>query len=527
MRVEEMLEQTARDHPHKVALVCGAETRTYKSLDSATSCLAFSFTAVGLHDGERVAIFMESSVESVLSVFAVLKSGGIFLILAPGTKMTRLISILNDSSSAAVVTDAAGAKTIHECRRSLSHLRVVYIKGSGPDIGSDPGSDNDSDRGYQLLSFEESIQRNCHEEIFEKTRGPDTDPAALIYTSGSTGESKGVVLSHLNISFSTDSIVTYLTNTDQDIILNVLPFSHSYGLTQLMTSIRAGATLILAHMLRNSGDIVELMATERVTGFAMTPTIAGAFAELDLSIPDLSALRYVTNASDALPLTVMRRLLHQLPHVQFFSMYGLTECIRVSFLPPDQVSGRPTSIGRGLPVQEMYLVDEQGSRLGPGTTGELVVQGPNVMLGYWGKPTESEKVMKVAAQNKRVFFTGDFFRMDEEGYFYFLSRKDDIIKTCDQKVAPMEVERVICSIPGVKEAVVLGVPDSILGHAVKAVVRVEDGVQLSRREIISQCKQHLESFKVPTFVEFCDHFPKTSTGKVERYKLAAGSFTNT
>jgi long-chain acyl-CoA synthetase len=514
MRIEQFLEQTARCYPQKVAIVCDGQQWTYKRLEDAADALASAFIAHGVLNNERVAIFLDNSVETVFSIFATLKVGGIFVVLGSNTKLPRLVRLLTDCEATALITDFAGLKLVGNYLEQLPHLKLVFGKKSDCQSLS-----HQSKHYFSLLDI---LQQYEATKVCPQRTLADTDPAALVYTSGSTGEPKGVILSHANIYASTTAIATYLSNSNQDIILSVLSLSHTYGLTQLMTAFEAGATLILERSIWSSREVVNLMALERVTGFALTPTIASALLELDLSRYDLSALRYVTNAAAALPVSTIHRFRHALPHVQLFSMYGLTECMRASFLPPDLIDIRPRSIGRGLPNQEMYIVDEEGARLGCGKVGELVVRGPNVMQGYWRRPEETNKVLKVGAcSGAKVLYTGDLFEIDEGGYFYFVGRKDDMIKSCGEKVSPLEIEEVLCSLEGIAEAAVVGVPDRVLGQAIKAVIRLKEGAKVSQRTILRHCVKHLEAFKVPTVVEFRAWLPKTASGKIERHQLAA------
>jgi len=270
--------------------------------------------------------------------------------------------------------------------------------------------------------------------------------------------------------------------------------------------------------------IIELLNQEHVTGFPIVPTISAVLLQLDLSAHRFPALRYITNTAAALPTDHIRRLRDLFPDVKIFSMYGLTECKRVSYLPPDQIDIRPTSVGRGMPNEEVYVVDDTGQRASAGTVGELVVRGSNVMKGYWELPEETDRMLKPGPlPGEKVLHTGDLFRMDEEGYLYFVGRKDDIIKTRGEKVSPREVEDVLHAMPGVAEAAVIGVPDEVLGEAIKAVVRPQVGAKLTAEEVIHWCSLKLENFMVPKFVEFQGEFPKTLTGKISKRELAMAS----
>jgi len=231
-------------------------------------------------------------------------------------------------------------------------------------------------------------------------------------------------------------------------------------------------------------------------------------------------LRYLTNTAAALPRAHIERLREIFPQAKLFSMYGLTECKRCTYLPPEQLGVRPDSVGIAIPGTEAYVVDEQGQRVPAGTVGELVIRGAHVMKGYWGDAAATERVLKPGPHPwEKVLHTGDLFRADAEGYLYFVGRKDDIIKTRGEKVSPKEVENVLYELPGIREAVIVGVPDPILGQAVKAIVVAEAGV--TEREVIRHCAARLEDFMVPSTVEFREQLPKSENGKIARRELAA------
>ena len=329
------------------------------------------------------------------------------------------------------------------------------------------------------------------------------------------------MLTHLNIVSAATSITTYLENRPDDVILNVLPLSFDYGLYQVLMAFKIGGTLVLERSFTYPYRIIELLQKEQVTGFPVVPTISAIMLQLDLSAHRFPALRYITNTAAALPTDHIRRLRNLFPEVRIFSMYGLTECKRVSYLPPEQIDLRPTSVGRGMPNEEVYIVDDSGRPADPGTVGELVVRGSNVMKGYWELPEETDRVLKQGRlPGEKVLYTGDLFRMDEEGYLYFVGRKDDIIKTRGEKVSPREVEDVLHAMPGVAEAAVIGVPDDVLGEAIHAVIRSQAGVNLTAEEVIHWCSLKLENFMVPKSVDFQGELPQTSTGKISKRELA-------
>jgi acyl-coenzyme A synthetase/AMP-(fatty) acid ligase len=267
-------------------------------------------------------------------------------------------------------------------------------------------------------------------------------------------------------------------------------------------------------------SILKRIQEERVTGFAGVPTIFALIAQMDLSGLELASLRYVTNAAAALPPEQVKHLCRKLPGVAFYSMYGLTEVKRALYLPPELLEQKPGSVGVAIPGTEVWLEDEVGNRLGPGEVGELVVRGRHVMRGYWDAPELSARRFRTdRISGERVCYTGDLFRMDEEGCMYFVSRKDDVIKVRGEKVAPTEVENVLCGLAGVVEAAVIGVCDPVLGQSVKAFVVASDK-NVTAREVLAHCRAHLEDFMVPKTLEFREALPKSPSGKIQKRELA-------
>ena len=327
-------------------------------------------------------------------------------------------------------------------------------------------------------------------------------------------------MTHLNMISAASSIIQYLGNRKTDITLNVLPLSFDYGLYQLIMTFMFGGTLVLEKSFAYPGPIIEKLIKERVTVFPGVPTIFAILLQLNLRDSDFTYLRCFTNTAAALPVQHIKLLRKRFPHVKIYSMYGLTECKRVSYLPPDMIEKKPESVGKGMPNQQVYIVDENGEKVGPGVIGELVVRGSHVMKGYWKAPQETKKRLKPGPYpGENVLYTGDLFRMDEDGYLYFVARKDDIIKTRGERVSPKEIEEVLYEIDGVREAAVIGVPDDILGNSIKAFIVPAKGKDITKERVLRYCKQNLEYFMVPKEVEFVDSFKKTTSGKIDKKAL--------
>jgi amino acid adenylation domain-containing protein len=512
LQLESFLEASAQRFPDKTALVFDRRRLTYGELESRANQLAHAMIARGLDRGDRVAIWLDNSPEVVMTLFATLKAGAVFVLLNPTTKRDRAEYILNDCRARALVTDDSHARLLGAPRVRLPHLEMAWTVGRSKELGS---------LGMQLSS----IQAVFGDETFLEPPGPrraiDMDLAALIYTSGSTGVPKGVMMTHLNMVSATTSITAYLENTSDDIILNVLPLSFDYGLYQVLMTFKVGATLLLERSFTFPHLVLDGAVRERITGLPIVPTIAALLLQMEIGRYDLASLRYITSTAAALPTDHVRGLRERFPTVRIYSMYGLTECKRVSYLSPDQIDIRPTSVGRGMPNEHVYVVDEEGREVSPGTIGELVVRGSHVMQGYWGDPAETATRLRPGRYPwEHVLYTGDLFRTDGEGYLYFVARRDDMIKSRGEKVSPREIEDVLYGLDGVAEAAVVGVPHPMLGHAIAAYIVRRGGSRLSERNVLHHCAQRLEDFMIPTIVEFRDHLPKTTSSKIDKRAIA-------
>ena len=508
MLLQQDFDASLARQPEKTALVCGAERYSYSELDRRVGALAAALQAAGVQRGERIAIFLDNTIEFVASVFAALRIGAVFMPINPLTKEGKLAYMLADSRASALLTSDVLAQVWAPALGQVSYVRIAFVS-SAPSDGADarirPWPQNESRRVYSI-------------------RDPgtiDQDLASIMYTSGSTGFPKGVMLTHLNMVSAARSVSSYLGLRDSDIIMCALPLAFDYGLYQVLMAFRLGSTIVLERNFSFPVKVLERMAAERVTVFPGVPTMFALLMALkDLSHVDLRALRMITNTAAALSEVHLRELRALFPQASMYSMYGLTECKRVTYLPPEQLDIRPTSVGRGMPNEEVWLVDDDGRRLPNGSTGELVIRGSNVMRGYWEKPRETAERLKPGPiPGEMILYSGDLFRTDEEGWLYFVARRDDIIKSRGEKVSPREVENAIHALEGVYEVAVVGVPDELLGQAVKAFITLKPSAQLTERDVIRHCLSKLEGFMAPKHVQFVDALPTTDTGKIKKTGL--------
>ncbi len=507
--VQEFLEKSAERIPEKIALVCGDERLTYSEIENRANCLANGLRNHGIERGERIALFLQNSVETVIGIFAILKCDAVFVVINPTTKKDKLVYILNNCSVSALILSPQQNVSIEELRFFCPSLRFFIL--------TDSKGEAHKEKSGKCYLWENIVA--SYPSSRPQPKNIDLDLACLIYTSGSTGEPKGVMSDHSSVIFAVNSITSYLENTEDDIVINVLPLSFDYGLYQLLMVFSFGGRLILEKGFSYPAQILAQIEKEKVTGFPGVPTIFSMLINMDLSKFDLSSLRYMTNTAAALPPAHILKIRDAFPHVRLYSMYGLTETKRTLYLPPSQLDARPDSVGIAIPGTEVWIEDENGNQLGAGQVGELVVRGRHVMRGYWGdEELTSQRYRPGRLPGERLCYTGDLFRMDEEGYFYFVARKDDIIKSRGEKVSPKEIENVIYKIQGVHEVAVIGVPDPLLGQAIKAFI-VKNNSSLTETDVLRFCRNHLEDFMIPKYVHFVDELPKTSSGKIKKTDL--------
>jgi long-chain acyl-CoA synthetase len=505
--VHDMFAATARAHADKVAVIAEGAQTTFGELDQASDRLARALQDSGLQRGDRAVVMMDNSPALVVALFAILKAGGVFVVVNPTTKADKLSYLLDDSGARALI--AADRVNRAVVAAGADGIATIWT-GTVPDAFADG-------RSYEALVAAPAAPLTPVPLI-------DEDLGAIIYTSGSTGDAKGVMLTHRNLHHNAWSISTYLGMEPDDVVACLLPLSFDYGLFQILMSARLGCTVVLERSFAYPMDVMRRIAEHRVTGLPGVPTIfATILGMTNLDDVDLSSVRFLTNTAATLPPAHIGRLQERFPNATVFSMYGLTECTRVSYLDPAKLADKPTSVGQAMPNTEVYLIDERGERVPPGAPGELVVRGASVMRGYWNKPEVTAHWLREGdVQGELVLHTGDQFTMDEDGDLYFLGRSDDIFKCKGEKVSPKEIEHVLYELDEVGAAAVVGVPDEIDGMAIKAIVAPSGRGELDEQLVRKHCRARLESYLVPKVVEIRDTLPETDSGKIRKASLRQG-----
>jgi long-chain acyl-CoA synthetase len=492
----------------RVALIADGQAYTFEHLLEASQRLAAALRLRGISRGDRVALFLDNSWACAVGIFGTLMAGGVFVLINPQTKAGKLEFILRDSGARALIADERLHSVFLEALRQLEQPPAVLHTG-------------------QQASLGESLDATL--AATEALRDPvpviPLDLAAIIYTSGSTGTPKGVMQTHQSMVFTTGSLIEYLRLRSQDRILCVLPLSFDYGLYQLLMAVALAACLVLERSFTFLGQVLERMRGEHITVFPGVPTIfaalLGSHHRSQLRFPEVTR---VTNTAAALPDEFVADLSEIFPNALIYKMYGLTECKRVSYLEPELIAAKPGSVGKAIPGTEVFLLGSNGEPVPPGAVGTLYVRGPHVMAGYWNRADLTDQMLKPGKlPGERVLCTHDLFRMDDEGFLYFVGRTDDIIKSRGEKVSPVEVENALHRIPGVREAAVVGFPDPVLGEAVRAYVVTEGAAGLTVQSIRSGSAAFLESYMVPAEVILCERLPRTPNGKVDKRRLLEDS----
>lgn len=498
-------------NPDKVAIIVDGKFYTYDELYDSANRLAKVLIDRGVQRGDRVAIYMDNTWPCVISIYAILLSGGVFFTINPQTKADKLKFVLNNSEAKILITDSLLAKVFVSALGNTPLVNNIILSGKK--------LDNVDLKNISMEYFDEVI---ANSEV--KTLAVEVIPndlAALIYTSGSTGFPKGVMQTHQSMVFAAWSLIEYQRLSVDDRILLVLPLAFDYGLYQLLMTIKLGATLVIERSFTFPVKVYQKIEEESVTVFPAVPTIFAtmiyAHKKKKLCFPSITR---ITNTAAALPADFIPYLHEVFPNALIYKMYGLTECKRVCYLEPELIDVNPKSVGRAIPGTEVFLLSSEGKSVSAGEHGILYVRGPHIMSGYWKDPERSAKMLKDGnLPGEKVLCTHDIFKMDEEGLLYFVGRTDDIIKTRGEKVSPVEVENILHGLSGIKEIGIVGVHDDILGQAIKAFVVVETGSDLNDKKIRKYCLSHLENFMVPNEFIYINKLPKTSNGKIDKNTL--------
>jgi len=513
--VHELVSLSALRAPSAIALQEGKLSLDYAGLHAAIAQAANLYLLHGLERFERVAVWMDKRIDTVTALFGAAAAGGVFVPVNPLLKPDQVGHILNDCNVRILVTSPERLELLRETLTHCRDVRTVVLVGDKPAAAEL--------EGVRLLNWSQRVDAPAQSPF----RVIDQDMAAILYTSGSTGRPKGVVLSHRNVVAGAESVSQYLCNSAEDRILSVLPLSFDYGLSQLTTAFRVGACAVLMNYLLPR-DVIRAVEREKITGLAAVPPLWVQLAQLDWPEGVTDHLRYITNSGGHMPKPTLDALRAKLPKTQPFLMYGLTEAFRSTYLPPNEVDNRPDSMGKAIPNAEILVVHEDGSPCAPGEPGELVHRGVHVALGYWNDPEKTAERYKPAPGQlgglvipELAVWSGDTVKMDEQGFLYFIGRRDEMIKTSGYRVSPSEVEEVVYASGLVVEVAATGVAHPMLGQAVVLVVYAANADAALADGVFAECKKKLPAFMVPAKIETrTEPLPRNPNGKIDRKRLA-------
>ncbi|HLT61178.1 MAG TPA: acyl-CoA ligase (AMP-forming), exosortase A system-associated [Microlunatus sp.] len=522
-RLHHLIEYSAAATPGAAALTYQEETLDYAALWRRVAAVGAALTRLGVRRGDRVAIFAEKRLETVLALFGTSVAEGLFVPINPVLRAPQVGHILTDCTPRVLITTAERLASLRSVLADGSIEHVLVIGDHGPSqTEREPGRS----RPPEPHAWADTV---IMAEPEPGGHGVDADPAAILYTSGSTGRPKGVVLSHRNLIVGAESVAGYLGNDHSDVILSVLPLSFDAGFSQLTTGFLSGAHVVLLNYLLPA-DVPRLCARHGVTGLTCVPPLWLQLTAVDWPDPARRSLRYFANTGGRMPRPTLDRLRALFPDALPYLMYGLTEAFRSTFLDPAQVDLRPDSIGKAIPNAEILVLRPDGTRCEPGEEGELVHRGPLVSLGYWNDPVRTGERFRPLPtgpgaavawrQPELAVWSGDRVVSDPEGYLYFVGRADEMIKTSGYRVSPTEIEEAAYATGMVRDAVALGVADKRLGQRI-VLLATENGHPLTAKALLTAMRRDLPHFQVPSQVIVADEIPRSANGKYDRARLRA------
>lgn len=540
--VHELLSNSAKLSPEAIALKIKDKRVTYAQLQQSVTKIAHHFSTLGIVAGDRVGIYLNKNQENVESMFSCSSIAAVFVPINPVLKAPQVKYIANDCQIKLLVTNRARLSSLKPLLPSFTSVESIIVIDDTPE----ENIHLTASKTINLLGWD-NLTRSTPQETENAAQLPTSktkqhiktsDLAAILYTSGSTGQPKGIMVSHNNIVLGAKSVNRYLALTSDDIILAVLPLSFDYGLNQLMSCFLAGAQCVLFDYLL-ANDVIKAIARYRITGLAAVPPLWVQLTKATWPTDVAKTVRYFTNSGGVLAEPTLKTLQQCMPQAKPYLMYGLTEAFRSTYLPPEQVTNRPSSMGKAIPNSEILVLRDDGSSCEPNEVGELVHVGPLVTLGYWQNEAATEERFKptpAQAINKDkspiAVFSGDYVKYDNEGFLYFISRKDMMIKTSGYRVSPNEVESAILQVPLVEEVAAIASPSVELGQAITVLIVSAatnnniDAQKELKQAIIKHCQLSLPNYMVPKNIAFLASFPRNANGKVDTKQLSI-NFNNT
>jgi len=490
----EVIARNARKFPEKRALIWAEGERTYGEMNARINALAHSLTRMGVGKGDKVAILLPNVPETIEACYAAFKIGAVAVPLNFRLSGNELEYIINNADARILILGHEFSETIGQIRPMLSLIREFIVVGTSSKRDMKP--------------YEDLIGKGMDEE--PHCRLFDDDDALILYTSGTTGRPKGAVMSHKAFMLNAFSWAMAYHAEFDDILVCIPPLFHVASLGYTLTQFYVGASVYIEHSF-DPKRTWEIVHREKITTLFLVPAMWIALLQVEgIQSYDRSSLRILNTGAAIMPIEVKRKILETFPNAGIFDCFGQTEMAGgVTILDARDALRKPGSVGKAVPFLEIRLVDDEEREVMRGEVGEAVYRGPTVTKGYYKNPEATREAMKGG-----WFHSGDLLRQDEEGYYFIVDRKKDMIISGGENIYPAEIEQVLYEHPAVLEAAVIGIPDPKWGESVKAVVALKQGKQLSEEEVIAFCKTRLASYKKPKSVEFVDALPRSAAGKI-------------
>ena len=525
--IYQILEETTRSFPDRTAIMFLGKQMTYQELDERVKRFATAMRAMGVKEGDRVASLLPNCPQFPIAYYGVIRAGGIFVQMNPLNSEAEIHFQLADSGAETVIVPDA-LDLPNKVRKGKRETSVKWIINTSvkeylpfpknmlyPLVAKPPKFD----RGEGVCFMRELL--TTHPPSPPAVTPQQDDVALLLYTGGTTGISKGCMLTHRNLVSNAIQCSLWFSKAERgkEVFLSVLPFFHSYGMTTCLNlPVYLGATMIILPRFERDklGAFLKNIEKMKPSIFMGVPAMYQAIINFpDVKKYDLTSIKFCISGAAPLPVEVCERF-EELTGGKLVEGYGLTETSPVTHANPLYGKRKVGSIGLPFPNTECQIANlETGEGALPaGETGELCIRGPQVMKGYWNNPEETEKCLKGG-----WLYTGDIAKVDEEGYFYIVDRKKDMIIIGGFNVYPRDIDEVLFRHPKVRDAVAVGIPDPYRGESVKAFVVLNEGETATEEEILAFCRDHLAKFKVPTTVEFRKELPKSMIGKILRKTL--------
>lgn len=521
--LHELISHATGQVPTRVAITYSGSDMTYEELAESIQRCSSGLLSQGLQRGERVAIYLEKRLETVVASFAIPAAGGVFVPINPLLKADQVAYILRDCNVRMLITSRERLASLEAALPDCHDLKHVVIVNPTDDMQFTNGLGHCTWQDFLGLS---PIQGH---------RVIDTDAVGIFYTSGSTGKPKGVVLSHRNMVAGAMSVASYLDNCPDDTLLAALPLSFDAGFSQMTTAFHAGARVVLLNYLLPR-DVIKAIEQQGVTGLTAVPPLYIQLAQHKWPESITEHLRYFASTGGRMPRDILATLRARLPKTKAFLMYGLTEAFRSTFLPPEEVDRRPDSIGKAIPNAEILVLREDGSSCAPNEPGELVHRGALVSLGYWndtGMTAERFRPLPPKAPGREsglmlpeiAVFSGDTVRRDEDGFLYFIGRRDEMIKTSGYRVSPTEIEEMLYATGLIGECIAFGVPDDKLGQVIQVIATPPPDSAPDIDAMMAECRARAPAYMVPRDIEVRPGpLPRNPNGKIDRKALSTAWF---